>query len=116
MAEKLRRAFTWLFFYSTLLGNAYLWIFQEIQWAENLTRFLIWLIFLGTLLITFTREGRNKAKEQGRSVPAYLSNATSLALILGLAANRNFLLAALVVFVAAFEASVYDSSSEEQQP
>jgi hypothetical protein len=113
---KFRRVFTWFFWNSALLGNAYLWIFQGIQWAENLTRFLIWLIFLGTLLIAFTSEGRNKAKEQGRSAPAYLSNATSLALILGLAANGNFLLAALVFFIAAFEASVYDSSSEEQRP
>jgi hypothetical protein len=116
MAKKLLRVFTWFFWNSVLLGNAYLWIFQGIQWAENLTRFLIWLIFLGTFLLAFSLKDKNKAKERGRSVPAYLNNATSLVLILGLAANANFLLAALMLLTVALEASVYDSFSEEQRP
>jgi hypothetical protein len=110
---KFRRVFNWIFWNTLQLGAAYLWLFQGIQWAENLTRFWIVFGFVYCLLIAFNSPARLEIGKKGRSVPALLSKITCLALVTALAAHGNFFMASLVFLNACLEAYTFEPSAKE---
>jgi hypothetical protein len=110
---KFRRVLSWIFWNTLQLGVAYLWLFQGIQWAENLTRFWIVFGFVCYLLIAFNSPARLELGKKGRSVPAVLFRITCFALVVALAAHGNFFLAGLVFLNACLEAYIFELSAKE---
>ena len=110
---KFRRVLNWIFWNTLQLGVAYLWLFQGIQWAENLTRFWIAFGFACYLLIAFSSSARLELSKKGRSVPAVLSKITCFVLVAALAAHGNFFLAGLVFLNACLEACILEPSAKE---
>jgi hypothetical protein len=109
---KSRRFYNWIFWSTLELGVAYLWLFQGIQWAENLTRF--WIVFglVCYSLIAFNSSARLELSKKGRSVPAVLSKITCFALVVALAVHGNFFLAGLVFLNACLEAYIFEPSAK----
>ena len=110
---KFRRALNWIFWNTLQLGVAYLWLFQGIQWAENLTRFWIVSGFVCYSLIAFNLSVRLEVSKKGRSVPAVLFKITCFTLVTALAARSNFFLASLVFLNACLEVYILESSAKE---
>lgn len=112
---KFRRVLNWTLSNILKLGIAYLWLFQGIQWAENLTRFGIVFTLVCYLLIAFNSYARLELGKKGRSVPAVLPQIICFALVVALAAHGNFLLAGLVFFNACLEAYIFEPSTKEEE-
>lgn len=110
---KFRRVFNWIFWNTVQLGVAYFWLFQGIQWAENLTRFWIASGFVCYSLIAFNSSARFELSKKGRSVPAVLPKITCFAFVAALAAHGNFFLAGLVFLNALLEAYIFEPSAKE---
>jgi hypothetical protein len=110
---KFRRVFNWILWNTLELGVAYLWLFQGIQWAENLTRF--WIVFglVCYSLIAFNSSARLELSKNGRSVPAVFAKITCFALVVALAAHGNFFLAGLVFLNACLEAYIFEPPAKE---
>jgi hypothetical protein len=110
---KFRRVLNWIFWTTLQLGVAYLWLFQGIQWAENLTRF--WIVFrlVCCSLIALNSPARLELSKKGRPVPAVLPKITCFALVVALAAHGNSFLAGLVFWNACLEAYIFGLPAKE---
>jgi hypothetical protein len=110
---KFRRVLNWIFGNTFQLGVAYLWLFQGIQWAENLTRFWIVFEFACYSLIAPNSTACLELSKKGRPVPAVLPKITCFALVVALAAHGNFFLASLVFLNACLRAYIFEPSAKE---
>jgi hypothetical protein len=110
---KFRRVLNWIFWNTLQLWVAYPWLFQGIQWAENLTRFWIVSGFFCYLLIACNSPACLELSKKGRSVPAGLFKITCSELVVALAAHGNFFLAGLVFLNACLEAYIFEPSAKE---
>ena len=112
---KFRRVLNWILLNTLKLGVAYLWLFQGIQWAENLTRF--WIVFglVYYLLVAFNSSVRLELGKKSRSVPAVLSKITCFALVVALAAHGNYFLASSVFLNACLEAYIFEPPTKEEE-
>lgn len=105
---KIKKAFFWIAFNAATLSILYLWLFNGVLWAENLTKFLIVSNFVTGVIIGPSSEGRRKMQETGRSVPKGLNNAVNLTWIALLASQGHFVLAAIFTISSAIENAVFE--------
>lgn len=111
MNQKITKALLWTTTNAAEFYFIYLWLFNDIQWARNLIVF--WLIFnlVSMFIVTSSAESVMKLRKKGRSVPkelAYLCYVLGVAL---LAAQGEFLFAAILVLSSLLEIGIFDGDS-----
>lgn len=111
MKQKITRFLVWLAATASEIYLIYLWLFNGIQWAENLIKFWLVLGFISVFFGAFITEARLKVRKKGRSVPkelAYVGYILSIAL---LASQGNYLFATIATLAAVFEMIIFEGSN-----
>lgn len=111
MKQKITRFLVWFAATASEIYFIYLWLFNDIQWAENLIKFWLVFSFISVFFGAFITDAKLKVREKGRSVPkelAYVGYILSIAL---LASQGNFLFATIATLSAIFEMNIFDGSN-----
>jgi len=89
---------------------------QHVDWVWNLARFLIWLNFILSILVTMVvlanEDTKAKMKEKGFSLPRWLSTVSDIIGIIILAGGGYFLYATLWTVQAILEGVCRDAINE----
>lgn len=111
MKQKITRFLVWLAPTALEIYFIYLWLFNDLQWAENLIKFWFVFGFISVFFGAFITEARLKVREKGRSVPKELAYVGYILTIALLASQGNYLFATIATLSAMFEMAIFEGSN-----
>jgi cation transport ATPase len=106
--QKLKRITLWAVLNIAMLLMAFYGLFQGVTWALNVLLFGVWTVAVLTTGTSFVKETKQSMREQGPSVPRWLSIGSDVTLIFMLAASGHFVSAGAWVWQAICESIIYD--------
>ena len=96
-----------------LIGIAWLtyaWLFQGVEWAGNILKFLTGLTFVLSVLLCIP-DVKKALCEQGRSVPEWVSQLFGIVLCLTLASQGHYVMASVFIFNLVMKSAAFSKSS-----
>lgn len=91
------RVLEWVLINAFLIGLIYFGYVEGEKWAENIFKFITWVIMFIYVATVFIDESKAKARDHGRSVPMQVNCIVKFGIALFLAAFGAFLYATLYV-------------------
>lgn len=114
MSETMR-LLKWILIHGSLLAAAYYGAIGGIEWAANITKFCIWTFTILQLMIIFSKEGIEEARETGSAVPVNVGLAYDAALAILLASQGWFMYAGLMVVVTLCYGVIHANTDESPE-
>jgi hypothetical protein len=105
--KRCSRALTWVILNAGFLLILILWLFYGQEWAGNLVKWTAWTMAICNTIGAASDDISSAMCLRGRSVPSWLSMLTDVAGVLLLAATAHWVLAALWMWQAATESTVW---------
>lgn len=113
MKYSIRRVTEWIILNGVIAYFAYIGFVNDIQYAENLFKFVIWFSFVVTLLCVISEEVTTKLNKKGKAVPRIMSLGYDMAIALFLASLGMFFYATLVVIQMFLYDYIYNYNKDE---